>query len=71
MGDMYHVQGLTLVAEGIDGASRGGSELGEDANVETILGPAFSDELWRSVSVLPPPTRNGAGSLWTPLPESN
>jgi hypothetical protein len=43
----WHVPGLVLVAEGIDGASRGGSELGADANVEGILGPAVDDALWR------------------------
>ena len=46
----WHVPGLTLVAEGIDGASRGGSELGADANVEAILGPAVDDGLWLTVS---------------------
>ncbi len=33
---------LTLVAEGIDGASHSGADFGPDA----ILGPAASDELW-------------------------
>ena len=42
----YHVPGLTLVAEGIDGASRGGAEFGEGVNVASILGPAVSDGLW-------------------------
>ncbi len=46
----YHVPGLTLVAEGIDCASRSGSDFGEDVNVNFILGPAISDELWRLVS---------------------
>ena len=44
-----HVPGLTLVAEGIDGASRGGAEFGEGVNVEAILGPAVSDALWATV----------------------
>ena len=42
-----HVPGLTLIAEGIDGASRAGDDLGATANVQSILGPAVSDELWR------------------------
>jgi hypothetical protein len=42
-----HVPGLTLVAEGIDGASRAGDDFGATANVQSILGPAVSDELWR------------------------
>ena len=41
-----HVPGLTLVAEGIDGASRSGAEFGADANVDSILGMAASDKLW-------------------------
>jgi hypothetical protein len=45
-----HVPGLTLVAEGVDGASRCGSELGEDANVDNVRGPAVSDGLWRAIS---------------------
>jgi hypothetical protein len=39
----YHVPGLTLVVEGIDGASRCGSVLAESANVEDILAPIISD----------------------------
>ncbi len=46
----YHVPGLTLVAEGIDGASRAGADFGADANVDAILGPAVCDELWRLVN---------------------
>jgi hypothetical protein len=42
----YHVPGLTLVAEGIDGASRAGAYCGAGANVDSILGPAMSDKLW-------------------------
>jgi hypothetical protein len=42
----YHVPGLTLVAEGIDGASRAGDDFGPGANVDSILGPAVSDHLW-------------------------
>ena len=45
-----HVPGLTLVAEGVDGASRCGSELGENANVDNIRGPAVLDSLWRIIS---------------------
>jgi hypothetical protein len=45
---MYHVPGLTLVAEGIDGASRdAGAHFGAGANVDCILGPAVPDELWQ------------------------
>ena len=44
-----HVPGLVLIAEGIDGASRDGSELGPDANVAAVLGPAVDDVVWRSV----------------------
>ncbi len=46
----YHVPGLTLVAEGIDCASRSGADFSEDVNVNSILGPAISNELWRLVS---------------------
>jgi hypothetical protein len=42
----WHVPGLTLVAEGIDGASRSGSDLGDDANLAAVLGPAVSDQFW-------------------------
>jgi hypothetical protein len=45
-----HVPGLTLVAEGVDGASRSGSELGEGANAESVRGPAVTDALWSVVS---------------------
>jgi hypothetical protein len=45
----YHVPGLTLVAEGIDGASRAGADFGPGANVDSILGPAVSDQLWQLV----------------------
>jgi hypothetical protein len=48
LGRMWHVPGLALVAEGIDGASRGGGELGEDC-VEAVLGPAVSDGLWEII----------------------
>jgi hypothetical protein len=44
-----HFPGLTLVAEGVDGASRSGSELGEDANVDSVRGPAVSDDLWLAI----------------------
>ena len=47
---LLHVPGLTLVAEGIDGASRGGADFGPDVNVDSILGPAVSDELWLLVA---------------------
>ena len=41
-----HVPGLTLVAEGIDGASRSGGAFGSDANLEHVIGPSVSDGLW-------------------------
>ena len=44
-----HVPGLVLIAEGVDGASRDGSELGPDANVAAVLGPAVDDEVWAAV----------------------
>jgi hypothetical protein len=45
----WHVPGLVLVAEGIDGASRGGSDLGPDANVAAVLRPAVDSVLWDAV----------------------
>jgi hypothetical protein len=44
-----HVPGLVLIAEGVDGASRDGSELGPDANVAAVLGPAIDDVIWAAV----------------------
>jgi hypothetical protein len=48
----YQVPGLTLVAEGIDGTSRGGSDSGTDANLESvrIFSPAVDNGLWPTVS---------------------
>lgn len=46
---LWHVPGLQLVAEGIDGASRGGSHFGPDANLENVSGPAVSDALWERI----------------------
>ena len=46
---LLHVPGLTLVQEGIDGASRHGAAFGHDANVAGILGPAVSDTLWSTI----------------------
>ena len=45
----WHVPGLQLVAEGIDGASRAGDDLGHGLNVQSALGPAVSDALWSQV----------------------
>ncbi len=44
----WHVPGMQLVEEGVDGASRGGSHFGVDAYLagENVAGPAVSDELW-------------------------
>lgn len=44
-----HVPGTTLVEEGIDGASRDGSDFGNDANVGALLGPSVSDQLWARI----------------------
>ena len=46
----WHVPGLTLVAEGVDGASRGGGVLG-DVCVNRVVGPAVKDELWSRIEV--------------------
>jgi hypothetical protein len=46
---MWHVPGLALVAEGIDGASRAGGELGDEC-VDGVLGPAVGDELWEAIN---------------------
>ncbi len=45
-----HVPGITLVAEGIDGASCSGAELGDGVNVDAILGPDVSDQLWSTAA---------------------
>jgi hypothetical protein len=45
----WHVPGLVFIAEGIDGASRGGFTFGPDANLVSVLGPAVSDALWAMV----------------------
>jgi hypothetical protein len=45
----WHVPGLTLIAEGIDGASRAGTVLGPGANLVSILGPSVSDSLWAQI----------------------
>ena len=41
----WHVPGLTLVEEGVDGGSRGGGVLG-DVCVDMVVGPAVKDEMW-------------------------
>ncbi len=45
-----HVPGLSLEAEGIDWASLGGADFGQDVNVDSILGPSISDGLWLLVA---------------------
>ena len=45
----WHVPGLTLIAEGIDDASRSGDAMGPDANVAAVRGPAVDDQLWSVV----------------------
>ena len=49
---LAHVPGLALVEEGIDGASRSGSQFGADANLEHVLGPRVSDRLWDLIESL-------------------
>lgn len=48
---MWHVPGLALVAEGVDGASRGGGDLGDEC-VDYVLGPAVGDELWEEIETV-------------------
>ena len=48
----WHVPGLQLIAEGIDGASRAGDDFGLGCNVESIRAPAVSDELWALVQAV-------------------
>ena len=45
----WHIPGLQLVAEGINGASRAGDDLGHGLNVQSALGPVVSDGLWSKV----------------------
>ncbi len=49
----WHVPGLLLVAEGVDGASRAGQQFGQDANLEAVLAPAISDRLWSRILEVP------------------
>lgn len=46
---LWHVPGMQLVEEGVDGASRGGRHFGEDANLGSVVGPAVSDGLWSRI----------------------
>ena len=48
----WHVPGMQLVEEGIDGASRGGQHFGDDANLASVVGPAVSDGLWNQIEAL-------------------
>ncbi len=48
---LWHVPGMQLVEEGVDGASRGGLQFREDANLESVVGPAVSDGLWSRIKV--------------------
>ena len=50
-----HAPGLALVEEGIDGASRAGTQFGPDANLELVLGPQVGDGLWGSIESLVAP----------------
>ncbi len=45
----WHVPGMQLVEEGVDGASRRGRHFGDDANLESVVGPAVSDALWSRI----------------------
>ncbi len=47
-----HVPGLQLVAEGIDGASRAGDDPGQGRNVQAVVGPAVSDQLWTQIQAV-------------------
>ena len=61
-----HVLGLVLIAEGVDGVSRYGSELGPDANVPRCSArPSTTRYGTRCCEWLRPA---GGGSLWTPSP---
>ena len=44
--DSWHVPGMQLVEEGVDGALRQGRHFGEDANPESVIEPAVADDLW-------------------------
>ena len=46
---IHHVAGLKLVEEGVDGASRGGDHFGNDANLDSTLGPSVSSSLWSQI----------------------
>jgi hypothetical protein len=46
---LWHVPGMQLVEEGVDGAPRGGRHFGEDANLGSVVGPAVSDGLWSRI----------------------
>jgi hypothetical protein len=48
---MWHVPGLALVAEGVDGALRGALDLGDEC-VDYVLGPAVGDELWEEIETV-------------------
>jgi hypothetical protein len=48
----WHVPGLLLVAEGVDGASRSGTDFGEHANLDAVLGPAVGPSLWTTVEAV-------------------
>ena len=45
-----HVPGLALIAKGIDGASRSGTDFVADANLDSVVGPSVSDELWSKIA---------------------
>lgn len=46
----WHVPGLSLVEEGVDGASRGGGLLGAEC-VDAVVGPGVGEELWGRINV--------------------
>jgi hypothetical protein len=54
---LMHVPGLSLVEEGIDGASRTGTHFGPDVNLAHVLGPRVSDGMWASIMRLLEPLR--------------
>ncbi len=78
----WHVPGLQLVAEGVDGASRAGDDFGQGCHVESSLGPAVSYVLWSSVirvsaaagwcitvDAFPTESNARAPRFWSPHPE--
>ena len=47
-GRFYHEPGLSLVQEGVDGASRGGGSLGGQC-LDAMLGRSVNDAMWKMI----------------------